>query len=168
MLGALSFARPRRRLSSAPTADFQRRRAQKLSRPGRRSAIEAHSDVSRPRLDSFEHGGRLDDRGPEESSGPFGLHSRGLMSLPDPSFSTRSRVAGRTMASGFRRRYLPDALNKRLAQEESRGRRGPSQQGQRSAARCGEGIILIDLRRLELQLQRSIGTSCLWSTCDAG
>jgi len=68
LLGALSFARPRRRLSSAPTADFQRRRAQKLSRPGRRSAIEAHSDVSRPRLDSFEHGGRLDDRGPEERS----------------------------------------------------------------------------------------------------
>jgi hypothetical protein len=26
---------------------------------GRRSAIAAHSDVSRPRLDSFEHGGRL-------------------------------------------------------------------------------------------------------------
>jgi hypothetical protein len=35
---------------------------------GRRSAIEAHSDVSRPRLDSFEHGGRLDDHGPEERS----------------------------------------------------------------------------------------------------
>jgi hypothetical protein len=29
---ALSFVRPRRRLSSAPTADFGRRRAQKLSR----------------------------------------------------------------------------------------------------------------------------------------
>ena len=49
-----------RRLSSAPTVDFGRRRAQKLSRPGRRSAIEARSDVSRPRLDSFEHGGRLE------------------------------------------------------------------------------------------------------------
>src|SRR6516165_11079815 len=33
---------------------------------GRCSAIEAHSGVSRPRLDSFEHGGRLDDHGPEE------------------------------------------------------------------------------------------------------
>jgi hypothetical protein len=31
--GPLSFVRPRRRLSSAPTADFRRRRAQKLSRP---------------------------------------------------------------------------------------------------------------------------------------
>src|SRR5438045_2200306 len=28
----------------------------------------------------------------------FGFRSRGLMSLPDPPFSTRSRVAGRTMA----------------------------------------------------------------------
>src|ERR1700722_2905173 len=35
---------------------------------GRRSAIAAHSAVSRPRLDSFEHGGRLDDHGPEERS----------------------------------------------------------------------------------------------------
>jgi hypothetical protein len=35
---------------------------------GRRSAIEAYSNVSRPRLDSFEHGGRLDDHGPEERS----------------------------------------------------------------------------------------------------
>ena len=68
--------------------------------------------------------------------------------------------------SGFRRRYVPNALNKRSVQEESRGRRGPSQQGQHSAARCGEGSI--DLRRLEMHLQRSIGTSCLWSTCDAG
>lgn len=56
----LSFVRPRRRLSSAPTADFGRRRAQKLSRPGRRSAREARSDASRPWLDSFEHGGRLE------------------------------------------------------------------------------------------------------------
>src|SRR3979490_1153334 len=71
---------------------------------------------------------------------PFGFRSRGLMSLPDPPFSTRSRLAGRTMASGFRRRYVPNALNKISAQEESRGRRGPSRQGQHSAARCGEGI----------------------------
>ena len=35
---------------------------------GRRSGIEAHFDVSRPRLDSFEHGGRLDGYGPEERS----------------------------------------------------------------------------------------------------
>src|ERR1700752_198032 len=35
---------------------------------GRRSAIEAHFDFSRPRLDSFEHGGRLDGYGLEERS----------------------------------------------------------------------------------------------------
>src|SRR5512144_1907724 len=58
----------------------------------------------------------------------FGFRSRGLMSLPDPPFSTRSKVAGRTMALRVRRRYVPNALNKRSAQEESRGRRGPSQQ----------------------------------------
>ena len=63
---ALSFVRPRRRLFSAPTVDFGRRRAQKLSRSAVALAIEAHFDVSRPRLDSFEHGGRLDDRGPKE------------------------------------------------------------------------------------------------------
>jgi hypothetical protein len=57
-----------RRLSSAPTVDFRRRRAQKLSKSAVALAIEAHFDVSRPRLDSFEHGGRLDDRGPKERS----------------------------------------------------------------------------------------------------
>src|SRR6266849_7067210 len=62
----LSFVRPRRRLSSAPTVDFGRRRAQRLSRPAVTPAVEAYSDISRPRLDSFEHGGRLDDHGPEE------------------------------------------------------------------------------------------------------
>ena len=68
LLRRLSFVRPRRRLSSAPTVDFGRRRAQKLSRSAVALAIEAHFDVSRPRLDSFEHGGRLDDRGPKERS----------------------------------------------------------------------------------------------------
>ena len=33
------------------------------------------------------------------------------MSLPGPSFSTRSRFTGRTMASGFRRRYVPNAFS---------------------------------------------------------
>ena len=85
--------------------------------------------------------------------------SRELMSLPDPPFSTRSRGAGRNMASGFRCRYVPNALKKRSVHEESRGHRGPSRQGQHSAARCGEGNS-INLRRLERQPQRSIGTSC--------
>jgi hypothetical protein len=52
-------------------------------------------------------------------------------------------------------------------QEESRGHRGPSRQGQRSAAGCGEAIFN-QARRLKMQPQRSIGTSCRWSTCGAG
>jgi hypothetical protein len=71
--GHLSFVRPRRRLSSAPTVDFVRRRAQKLSRSAVAPPGRAHSDVSRPRLDSFEHGGMLDRIGaggsPESAPG---------------------------------------------------------------------------------------------------
>jgi hypothetical protein len=150
-----AFFRPDRRFRTPARAE--------AVKVGRRSAIEAYSHLSRPRLDSFEHGGRLDDHGPEERSvvelDPFICRSRGLMSLPDPPFSTRSRGAGRNMASGFRCRYVPNALKKRSVHEESRGHRGPSRQGQHSAARCGEGNS-INLRRLERQPQRSIGRSC--------
>jgi hypothetical protein len=53
-----AFFRPDRRFRTPARAE--------AVKVGRRSAIEAHSDLSRPRLDSFEHGGRLDDHGPEE------------------------------------------------------------------------------------------------------
>jgi hypothetical protein len=53
-----AFFRPDRRFRTPAGAE--------AVKVGRRSAIEAHSDLSRPRLDSFEHGGRLDDHGPEE------------------------------------------------------------------------------------------------------
>src|SRR5215468_5005412 len=132
-----AFFRPDRRFPTPSRAE--------AVKAGRRSATAAHSVVSRPRLDSFEHGGRLDGLGPEERSvvecGPPIFRSRGLLSLPGPPFFTRSRVAGRTMASGVRRRYVPNALNKRLMHEESRGRRGPSQQGQRSAASAAKGYF---------------------------
>src|SRR6266567_7389886 len=55
-----AFFRPDRRFRTPARAE--------AVKVGRRSAIEAHFDVSRPRLDSFEHGGRLDDYGPEERS----------------------------------------------------------------------------------------------------
>jgi hypothetical protein len=55
-----AFFRPDRRFRTPARAE--------AVKVGRRSAIEAHLDVSRPRLDSFEHGGRLDDYGPEERS----------------------------------------------------------------------------------------------------
>jgi hypothetical protein len=53
-----AFFRPDRRFRTPARAE--------AVKVGRRSAIEAHFDVSRPRLESFEHGGRLDDCGPEE------------------------------------------------------------------------------------------------------
>ena len=55
-----AFFRPDRRFRTPARAE--------AVQVGRRSAIEAHFDVSRPRLDSFEHGGRLDGYGPEERS----------------------------------------------------------------------------------------------------
>jgi hypothetical protein len=140
----------------------------------RHCAVAAHSSVSRPRLDSFEHGGRLDERGLQITSyincrdwSPLVFPRVELMSLPDPPFSTRSSVAGRTMAFRVSTPLCPERTQPRSAQEESRGRRGPSQQGQRSAARCGESL-LDRLRRPEFQLQHSTGMSRLWSTCDAG
>jgi hypothetical protein len=48
-----AFFRPDRRFRTPARAE--------AVKVGRRSATEAHFDVSRPRLDSFEHGGRLDD-----------------------------------------------------------------------------------------------------------
>jgi hypothetical protein len=56
-----AFFRPDRRFRTPARAE--------AVKVGRRSAIEAHSGLSRPRLDSFEHGGRLDDHGPEEQLG---------------------------------------------------------------------------------------------------
>src|SRR5215831_9494938 len=137
-----AFFRPDRRFPTPSRAE--------AVKAGRRSAMAAHSVVSRPRLDSFEHGGRLDGLGPEERSvvecGPPIFRSRGLLSLPGPPFSTRSRVAGRTMASGVRLRYVPNALNKRLMHEESRGRQArPSRDSDPPRARRRD--ISINLRR---------------------
>src|SRR5262249_40753148 len=55
-----AFFRPDRRFRTPSRAE--------AVKVGRRSAIKAHSDVSRPRLDSFEHGGRLEDHGPKEGN----------------------------------------------------------------------------------------------------
>ena len=58
--------------STAPQAFFRPDRGcptptrAEAVKAGRRSDIEAHSAVSRPRLDSLEHGGRLDGHGLEE------------------------------------------------------------------------------------------------------
>ena len=114
----ISFVPTALRFSSAATVDFGRRRAQRLSRPAVAPSSRHAPPFPGRALYSFEHGGRLDPRGPEERPvvefAPFGRRSCGLMSLPGPPFSTRSRVAGRTMASGFRRRASPNALNKEI------------------------------------------------------
>jgi len=52
-----AFFRPDRRFRTPARAE--------AVKVGRRSAIEAYSEVSRPRLDSFEHGGMLDRIGVE-------------------------------------------------------------------------------------------------------
>ena len=64
LTSALSFVRPRRRAFFRPDRRFPTPTRTEAVKAGRRSAIEAHSDVSRPRLDSLEHGGRLDEHGP--------------------------------------------------------------------------------------------------------
>src|SRR5215471_12603931 len=91
-----AFFRPDRRFPTPSRAE--------AVKAGRRSAMAAHSVVSRPRLDSFGHGGRLDGLGPEERSvvecGPPIFRLRGLLSLPGPPFSTRSR--GRWPHHGLR------------------------------------------------------------------
>lgn len=134
---AAGFFRPDRRFPTPSRAE--------AVKAGRRSSMAAHSVVSRPRLDGFEYGGRLDGHGAGRA-----LSYRvwfPLFSLAWIVVTARSTVlyavqlAGRTMASGFRRRYVPNALNKGLMHEESRGRRGPSQQGQRSAASAAKGIF---------------------------
>src|SRR5262249_6214197 len=148
--------------STAPQAFFRPdRRFRTPSRAGavkigRRSVIETHSNVSRPRLDSFEHGGRLDDHGPQKSAW--------LSSLVPPCFSLAwIDVAARsTVLYAVQDRWpqhdlrvsMPLCPGTHLAVHEgSRGHRGPSRQGQRSAARCGKGRYSTNLRRL---LQRSI------------
>jgi hypothetical protein len=62
----VSFARPRRKLSSGPTADW------------------AHAIPSRPHLDSPEHAGKLDDCGRRRSNWLASL-SPALLAAPWPS-----------------------------------------------------------------------------------
>ena len=171
-LGDPFFVRPRRRLSSAPTVDFRRRRARKLSTAGRRSATSAHSAVSRPRLDSFEHDGRLDDHGPEERS----VVECGLLwlSLAWIDVAARStvlyavQIAGRTMALRVSTSLCPERAQQEIGAERISRSSRPVPAGTAFRRDMRRKDNSIDLRRLEMLLQRSIGTSCLWSTCDAG
>jgi hypothetical protein len=168
----LSFVRPRRRLSSAPTADFRRRRAQKLSRP----AVAAPERRTPPfpgralTASSTAADWMITGRKSARLSGvvSFGFRSRGMMSLPDPPFSTRSRVAGRTMAPRVSTPLCPERAQQEIGAGRIARSSRPVPAGTAFRREMRRRDISIDLRRLEMQLQRSIGTSCLWSTCDAG
>src|SRR6266849_417397 len=59
----LSFVRPRRQAFFRPDRRFRTPARAEAVKAGRRSAVKAYSDVSRPRLDSLEHGGRLEITG---------------------------------------------------------------------------------------------------------
>src|SRR5271169_728906 len=93
-----AFFRPDRRFRTPARAE--------AVKVGRRFAIEAHSDISRPRLDGFEHGGRLDDHGPEKSwvveFGPFVFRSLELCERLLNELRTRSLAISRRHA--FNRR----------------------------------------------------------------
>jgi hypothetical protein len=168
---SLSFVRPRRRLSSAPTTVSRRRRAQKLSRPavaltwphappfpGR--ALTASSTAADWMITVRNSAGF-------SSVASFGFRSLGLMSLPDPPFSTRSRVSGRTMAP----RVSTPLCSRRTQQKIGAGKIARSSRPVPAGTtfrREMRRMVFDRLRRLEMQLQRSIGTSCPWSTSDAG
>jgi hypothetical protein len=113
---------------------------------GRRSAIAAHSAVSRPRLDSFEHGGRLDDHGPEERT----VVECGLLWFSLASIDVAARSTVLYAVQGRWPHHGPQGFDAAMSRTHStRDRRrknravveDPSQQGQHSAARCGEGIF---------------------------
>jgi hypothetical protein len=143
LVSALSFVRPHGRFSSAPTAGFRRRRAQKLSRPAV-ALTWPHAPPFRGR--ALTASSTLDDHGPKQRS----VVECGLLWVSLAWIDCRCQIhrslrgPGSLAApwpSGFRRRYVP-ALNKRSVQEALRGRRGPSQRGQHSTARCGESYSI--------------------------
>src|SRR5215831_6794116 len=123
------FVRPRRRHSSAPTADLTGQRAQTQSRMASWPPPKAARSV----LDGGEHAGRLGDRGLEEC-----VVLDGLLSVAPIDVAARSIVLYAVQVHrphhGLRvsTPLCPERVQHRLAHEESRGRRGPSRQGQLS------------------------------------
>jgi hypothetical protein len=113
-----AFFRPDRRFRTPARAE--------AVKVGRRSAREAHSDVSRPRLDSFEHGGMLDRIGAEGGCNlrRFG----GLVCLTLPT----KRVAGCfcVLAAALRSSSVGGAIEVRsTASEPARKKPGTTTKG---------------------------------------
>src|SRR5262249_57396670 len=90
-LKPISLVRPRRRLSLAPTAGYQRRQAQGVSRV---AALSAATPAARRGLglDMHEHDGTLDRSGPDSFScvpSSLAFHTP-RSALPGALFSARS------------------------------------------------------------------------------
>ena len=156
-----AFFRPDRRFRTPARAE--------AVKAGRRSAVEAYSDVSRPRLDSLDHGGRLEITGRKSAwFVEFGSFAFSLASIDVAARSTvLNAVQGRWPHHGLRvsTPLCPERTwqcTKNRAVIEARP--GRDNVPPRDAAKG----YSINLRRLEMQPQRSIGTSCRWSTCGAG
>ena len=139
----ISLVRPRRRLSLAPTVGCRRRRAQVVSRL---AALRGHRRLG---LDTAEHDGRLVGSGTDGCS--FCHVSR--RSFDSAGYTVLFAVEPSSPhhgLRGIRRRNVPNALTIEVTREESRGRRDPSRQGRRFAARAAKG-----LKRRRLARRRS-------------
>ena len=131
--------------STAPQAFFRPDR--RLARPPRAARSMTAPLWGRPEglsLTAASTVAGLGGRGPRkcawlDGSSPLG----GSMSLPGPPFSTRSSCTGRTMASGFRRRYVPNALSQAGAGRIARSSR-PVPAGTASAASAANEFQLKD------------------------
>src|SRR5882757_654399 len=122
----LSFVRPHRRLSSAPTANFGRRRAQWRSRMAR---LRATASAARSVLDGCEHDGMLDRVGAAISD------NQTIKSSPQKAIKKRAdayqeswqRIGGESPPLGKssqppRPRVMHEVLLARAAVKRSQGR----------------------------------------------
>ena len=157
----ISLVRPRRRLSLAPTVGCRRRRAQVVSRL---PALRGHRRLG---LDTAEHDGRLVGSGTDGCS--FCHVSR--RSFDSAGYTVLFAVEPSSPhhgLRGIRRRNVPNALTIEVTREESRGRRDPSRQGRRFAARAAKRVETATISVPPEPAKRSSGTLRPWSTCDAG
>src|SRR6266849_4540188 len=166
----LSFVRPRRQAFFRPDRRFRTPARAEAVKAGRRSAVEAYSDVSRPRAltaSSTAADWMITGR----KSAWFVEFGSFAFSLAWIDVAARSTVLyavqGRWPHHGLRvsTPLCPERTwqcTKNRAVIEARP--GRDNVPPRDAAKG----YSINLRRLEMQPQRSIGTSCRWSTCGAG
>ena len=167
----ISFVRPRRRLSSAATVEVARRRAQRLSRPAV-APFSRHappfpgcaltaSSTTADWMITGRKSALLSSLLPLVVSRADRCRCQVHRSLRGPGSLAAPWPQGFDAAMS-RTRSTRDRRTKNRAVVEARP--GRDSVPPREAAKG----YLIGLRRLEMQPQRSIGTSSRWSTCDAG